>query len=130
MKIKPQIYAQMLVEILNEKSDVKNIAEKLWRLLQKNKQYRDLAKIIDMVDQEYAKRHNLVLAKVYSENKLDETQTKEITDRLALKFGKKFILKPIIDKNCGGIAVKVDDKIIDLSVTGKINDLKKRLVNI
>lgn len=150
MKIKPQIYAQMLIDVLSEKSDLEKVAGKFWRLLQKNKQYKDLPRIMELIDIEYAKKNNLAVAKVYSEEPLTENEIAEIESRLVkysssprearveksninssrLRSNNKFIIKNIIDKNCGGITVKINDKMIDLSVSGKIDNLKKRLINI
>ena len=145
MKIKPQIYAQLLVEGLNSDSDIAKIAENLWHTLQKNKQYRDLPKILELIDQEYAKQNNLTLAKVYSEKELAEGEIEEIKTKLinyssspretrvekfSTSSNHKYMIKNIIDQNSGGIIVKIDDRSIDLSTTGKIEKLKSQLSNI
>lgn len=145
MKVKPQQYAQMLIEALTEKTDKKKIAERFWHLLQKNKQYKDLPKILELIDIEYAKQNGLKIAKVYSQTALGEEEIKEIELKLNKKYSSnvseksgefspatagsnnKFIIKNFVENNYAGIIVKVDDKIIDLSILGKINNLKKRL---
>lgn len=143
MKIKPQIYAQLLVESLKNKADFAAIAENLWHILQKNKQYRDLPKILELIDQEYARQENSVLAKVYSEKALSAEEIEEIknklkkysssprearVERFSTSSNNKVVIKNIINKNYGGITLKVDDKIIDLSVIGKIEKLKTKLI--
>ena len=154
MKIKPQIYAQLLVEGLNSDSDIAKIAENLWHTLQKNKQYRDLPKILELIDQEYAKQNNLTLAKVYSEKELAGGEIEEIKTKLinysssfretrvekacpehksngfSTSSNHKYMIKNIIDQNSGGIIVKIDDRSIDRSTTGKIEKLKSQLSNI
>lgn len=129
MKIKPQQYAQMLVESITEKSDLKKVAASLWYSLQKNKQYRDLPKILELIDEEFAKKNNLTLAKVYSEEKLSEAELNEIQKSLEVKNPNiRYSIFNIQKKNMvGGITVKVEDKIIDLSTINKINRLKQQL---
>lgn len=130
MKIKPQIYAQLLVEGLKTNTDLAKVAENLWHALQKNKQYRDLPKILELVDVEYAKQNNSTLAEVYSSSPLLENEQAEIKVKLEKKLDCKVMIKNIIDENYGGITVKIDDKIIDLSAAGKIEKLKAKLTNI
>ncbi len=131
MKIKPQQYAQMLIESVTEKSDLKKIAASLWHSLQKNKQYRDLPKILELIDEEFAKKNKLTLAKVYSEDRLSETEIENIRKKLELENSNiQYSIFNIQKKNLvGGITVKIEDKIIDLSVTDRINKLKQQLNN-
>lgn len=139
MKIKPEQYARVLVDSLDEKINIKEVAENFWHILQKNKQSRDLPKILNLIDEEYAKKNNLILAKVYSEEKLSDKQLTEIKNRLPLlskeRLGEvksnknNFVIKNIIDKNSGGITIKIDDQVIDLSTETRLNNLK-RIINI
>ena len=44
--------------------------------------------------------------------------------------GKKIILQNTIDKNVlGGFNLKIGDKMIDCTVSSKINELRKKLIN-
>lgn len=124
MKVKPQIYAQTLIE--SAKSDnLKVLARKFWKVLQKNKQYRDLGQVIDALDVEQARIDNKILTKVYSKNALTEPESQTITEKLEKKFKKAIILKNIVGKNITGVIVEVEGKVMDLSVEDKINRLKK-----
>jgi len=155
MKIPPSIYAKSLIELTE--SGEKNIAGRFWHLLQKNKQYKDLTKILDVLDEEYAKKNNQVLVKVYSDEKLDENVLQDIKSRLSSHPGQALhqygtsrklvsgsqlgrempkqvrhddiIIKNFIKPDITGIIVQVDDKIIDLTAEDKIKRLKKIISN-
>lgn len=127
MKYKPTIYAQALVAGLKNKSDLKEIARGLWYSLQKNNQYKDMAKILTELEVEYAKSENKLLARVYSETALSETEMKDIKEKIEKKSGSKIHINNILKKNWGGIEVVVEDKVIDLSSKGKIEKLKQTL---
>lgn len=123
MKVKPQIYAQALIE--SARSDnLKVVARKFWKVLQKNKQYRDLGQVIDALDVEQARIDDKILAKVYSKNALTDLENQTISEKLEKKFKKPIILKNIVGKNITGIIIEIDGKIMDLSVEDKINRLK------
>lgn len=129
MKIKPQQYAQVLIAGLKE-DDISLIAKSFWFKLQRNNQYKDMPKILECLDSEYAKQNNKILVKVYSSKALDKNQIKEIEDKLTKQFKKELILKNIITPNqTAGIVVKVDDTEIDLSLSGKINKFKNAINN-
>ncbi len=126
MKLSPTIYAQLLMAGVKEKTDQKKLVANFWSLLQKNKQYRDLSKILDALDLEYAKEQNALAVTVFSAEMMDSKQEQEIRIGLKAKFGnKEIILKNIIKNGLIGYIVKIDGKEIDLSVNDKVNRLKK-----
>lgn len=153
MKIKPTIYAKLLIE--SAKSDnLKQIAANFWHMLQKNKQYKDLGRILEELEAESARAEGKVIAKVYSEKALDEAELKEIQVKLTCHFDSirsadtaekssnkisptvrqssrgrddsTIMVKNIVKPNTTGIVIKVEDKIIDLSIEDKINRLRKK----
>lgn len=126
MKIKPQIYAKTLLEI-KPNANLKQISQKFWRLLQKNKQYRELPKILDLLDFEFAQKNGCIFTKVYSSFPLNETEKNTITAQLKNRFKKEVIVQNIIKQGITGIIVKADDKILDLSLESKAKKLKRIL---
>ena len=73
MKIKPEIYANILISALEEKdSNSKKIAQNFWYSLQKNNQAREIKEILSKLDEESARKQNMTLAKVYSASPLLE----------------------------------------------------------
>lgn len=72
---------------------------------------------------------NVIRATVYSVVELDEVQMNLIRLRLAEKLSKSVILSNKIDASLiGGIYIKAADQIIDGSVKGKLNELKKLML--
>ena len=161
MKIKPTIYAQSLIASVSNgvistsrplssvistsrsdekshdrKPDIVTIAKNFWHLLQKNKQYKDLGKILEELEIEAARAEGKVIAKVYSGVALSESELAEINDKLIKKYpdsrraepnplgGARFQIQNSVKSATTGVIVKVGDKIIDLSVENKINRLK------
>jgi len=146
MKLSPKIYAKLLLEVAlrghpelvsgshHAGTDIKKIAANFWHLLQKNKQHKDLRRILEALEVESAKAESKTIAKVYSEKELSETELKEIQTKLSLRAiptdreaKQSIIVKNIVKPNTTGIVTKIEDKIIDLSIEDKINQLRKAL---
>ena len=69
-----------------------------------------------------------ILVEVISAVKLDENLMDKIKKSIDEKTKLDVRLKNVIDKNIiGGLLIKIGDRIIDLSVKSKINDLRTRL---
>lgn len=128
MKLSAKTYAKILIS--NSHGDKKALAKKFWFSLQRNKQYRDLPKIVNELDHEYARENNSIYAEIISENKLSNEEIKTIEEKLAKTIGKKIISKNIAKANFGpGIVVKTEEATIDISTLGKIENLKRALSN-
>ena len=126
MKIKPEQYAKLLAESAKS-GKAKAIAKNFWLLLQKNKQYKDLPKILELLDVESAAADNKVLVKVSSSKSLTEAELKTLADKIEKKISKKPLIQFTEKPNITGIIAKFDGKIIDLSVEEKVEKLKKSL---
>jgi len=127
MKISPRIYAKSLVETAGK--DNEKVARRFWHILQKNKQYRDLPKVLDAIDEEYAKLNGLGVAQVFSSAALALDEQAEITKRLETKFGYKVFLKQTIKPNLTGLMVKLNNQIIDMTLENKTEKLKNILIS-
>ncbi|MHB1347286.1 MAG: ATP synthase F1 subunit delta [Candidatus Humimicrobiaceae bacterium] len=69
-----------------------------------------------------------IMVEVVSAIRLDDSLMKEIKKSIDDKTKLDVRLKNVVDKNIiGGLIIRIGDKIIDLSVKTKINDLKTRL---
>jgi len=146
MKIKPTTYTQLLISSLQDKPDFKNLARRFWYMLQKNKQYRDLPKILDELEKVYAEKEGFVIAYVESGEELSEKELEEIKEKLSSyrhpehvsgsqEMPKQvrhdnIIIKSKINPSITGIIAKVEGKVIDLTVEDKIIRLRKQLSNI
>lgn len=125
MKIKPLIYAKTLVESAGANNQ--QIAKRFWYALQKNKQYKDLPKILDLFDQEAAIKENKKLVLIYSKNSLDTSSLLEIERKFQNKLNFPIILKNIIGKNITGLIARTDDQYIDLTLENKVKRLSRIL---
>ena len=129
MKIKSKNYSLALIEALEANQNAHQVASNFIDLLYKNKQEKSLKKILDSLDEAYAQKNNMLVAKVFSSEKLTDANIDEIKNNLAKKYNKKIIIKNIIKKEkIAGITVEVDGIIQDLSLANKIETLKKRLL--
>lgn len=69
-----------------------------------------------------------ILVQVISAISLDDELLGEIKKSIDEKTGLDVRVKNIVDKNIiGGILIKIGDKIIDLTIKGKIESLKRKL---
>jgi len=126
MKIKPKIYAELLLESIGSKADMKKVAANFWHLLQKNKQYRELPKILAELELLYAEKSGTKVAYVQSGQTLSDKELDDVKSRLEKSSGKKIIVK-FEQRDITGITAKIDGKVIDLSVEDKILRLRKKL---
>lgn len=126
MKIKPEQYAKLLAESAKS-GKAKDIAKNFWLLLQKNKQYKDLPKILELLDVESAAADHKVLVKISSGKTLTEAELKTLSEKIEKKINKKTLIQFTEKPNITGIIAKFDGKIIDLSVEEKVEKLKKSL---
>lgn len=125
-KIKPKIYAELLLESIQDKANTKKVAANFWRLLQKNKQYKELPIILNELERQYAEKNGARIAHVQSGKQLSENELSEIKKKIEAKLNSKIIVK-FDQKNIIGVRAKVEDEIIDLSIENKILRLRKKL---
>lgn len=64
--------------------------------------------------------------KVYSAFELDDKYKQDITDKLNVKLSKNTIPEWIVDKDIiGGLIIRYDDNVIDMSVKNKLDKIMK-----
>ncbi len=73
-------------------------------------------------------RNQMGYGKIYSVVPLTEEQIARFEEETGKLMGEKIQLKNKIDKNLiGGVKIKVDGKLIDASVSGRLKHMKERL---
>ena len=73
-------------------------------------------------------QHNQILVQVLSRHDLSNIEQKAIKSLVAKKTAKEPILKTEIDEELiGGVAIKYEDKILDLSIKKQLENLKQFL---
>ncbi len=103
-----------------------DIVEGFLRFLSSNRELDLLPQVIDLLSQKLKETKDE--AKIVSAIALTLTEEEKIRQYLKRKFGKNFVLRVEIDKGImGGLIIKVEDKVIDLSLEGKLKALKEQL---
>lgn len=73
---------------------------------------------------------DIVEAEVVSATKLNDNLKSNILKKIEEKTGKSVKLENKVDSNIlGGMIVKIGDKMVDLSVRGKLDSLKQEIIN-
>ena len=116
--------SNILQKLLNKKN-ANNISLIFLKVLEKNKRFASLSSIILRFININAERRGEVLADITSAEKLNEDQKNNIKEQLKSILGNKLSLNFLEDKKIiGGLVVKVGSKMIDSSISNKINKLK------
>jgi F-type H+-transporting ATPase subunit delta len=90
-----------------------------------------LTDIADEYNRLFNNLNGTVRAQVVTAISLDEEQKLKISQRLGDMTGKKVILEPEIDPDIiGGIIVKIGDKLMDGSIRGKLEAMKKLMAGL
>jgi len=75
-------------------------------------------------------KEGIVKTLISSSEDLDKTEIKKIVDLVKGKTSQEVVVKTETDKNVlGGVVVKYNDKIIDMSIRHQLNNLAKQLSN-
>ncbi len=132
MKISTIQYAKSLFELTAEKShqEIDGAVSSFAKFLQKNRQMKLAGKIIEKFGKIYNKKNGIVEAEIISREKLSSDLLAKLNNFIKNKYlAKEVILNNIVDEKIkGGITIKVGDEVVDGSVGGQINRLKKCLI--
>ena len=110
---------------LLKKIQANELTSTFLKVIEKNKRFSSLASIISQFININSHKRGDVLADIISADELNDDQKTNITNQLKSILGEKISLSFDIDKNImGGLIVKVGSKMIDTSLTNKINKLK------
>jgi len=110
---------------LLKKIQANELTSTFLKVIEKNKRFSSLASIISQFININSHKRGDVLADIISADELNDDQKTNITNQLKSILGEKLSLSFDIDKNImGGLIVKVGSKMIDTSLTNKINKLK------
>ena len=110
---------------LLEKIKANELTNTFLKVIEKNKRFSNLVSIISQFININSHKRGDVLADITSANELNDDQKTNITNQLKSILGDKLSLNFDVDKNImGGLIVKVGSKMIDTSLSNKINKLK------
>lgn len=132
MRVSAKQYAQVLHGLTDGKTrpEIEKAIADFARNLNKNRKLKLAGKIIEQFGKIYNKEKNIVEAEAISRQKIDETLEKKVKHFVKEKYlAKEVVLKNVIDKNIkGGIVLRVRDEVIDGSISGKLQELRKALI--
>lgn len=106
------------------KTKFPELAERLSEILTTQK---DQTKVLDEINK-WHKEEVLGKAWITSAIRLSESELKVLSSQIERIFGRSLVIENVIDKNIiGGVKIQVGDQIIDQTVEGKLQYLKKEL---
>lgn len=90
---------------------------------------------IEDISREYAvlsnKAQGIIEGKVYTAVSMDSMEKEKLQNKLSQNLNKRVILKNVIDPSLiGGVLVRLEDRVIDASIKGQLEDIKKNLNNL
>ena len=114
----------ILLKIFFE-ANLNDLTTTFFKVLGKNKRISNISSIIVQFKKINSKKRGDITANITSANELSEDEIDSITNQLKKSLGEKLSLNFYIDENIiGGLVVKVGSKMIDTSISNKINKLK------
>ncbi len=133
MKITPQKYAQGLYESISHIQDKDKIGKILKRFVDIVIENGDLSKT-DLILENFTKIYNLKLgileANVTSRFNLNDETIANVKKYIMQKSGFENIkINTNIDKNIlGGVIIKYNDKVLNISLKNKLRQLKQQMI--
>jgi len=130
----PRVQCEEKIRVLSERCPLLDSrAIKVVCVLAKQSQLdiiADIAKGYTRLVDKYLGEEGVEDAEVISAIPLDNEDKLMIAQRLTEVFGKPIVLKPKVDPTIiGGLIIKVGDELIDGSIRGKLEALKRELVS-
>tara|TARA_B100001778_G_scaffold89491_1_gene72946 strand:+ start:463 stop:1020 length:558 start_codon:yes stop_codon:yes gene_type:complete len=122
--IKSNDKLEILQNILKSKNP-NELSSTFLKVLSKNKRFQKTVDIISQFKNINAQKRGDVLADITSAEKLSNEQQDNIKEQLRTILGDKLSLNYKVDEQIiGGLIIKVGSKMIDTSLSNKINKLK------
>ena len=122
--IKSNDKLEILQNILKSKN-ANELSSTFLKVLSKNKRFQKTVDIISQFKNINAQKRGDVLADITSAEKLSNEQQDNIKEQLRKILGDKLSLSYKVDEQIiGGLIIKVGSKMIDTSLSNKINKLK------
>jgi len=133
MRISPKQYAQVLFDLTEGKTkpEIQKSVADFARYIYRNRKLALAGKIAEQFGKIYNEKKSIVDASVTTREKLGEAELKKMKQYVAKKYqAKDVVLKNIVDESVkGGFVLKVGDEVVDGSVKGRLEELKKILAN-
>lgn len=132
MKVSIRQYAQALYELTAGKSEreIDGIVVDFMKILTKNRQVRQVSRIIKKFNDIYNKENGVIEAEVEMKYKMQDAQKRQLEEFIEKKYrAKEIILKSIINEKVGsGMILRVGDEIMDGSTKRQLQELRNNLI--
>ena len=133
MKVTPTQYAKTLYKLTLDKSqsEASAVISEFAKLLAKKNQAKLLPKIIEKFNGIWNKNNGIVEAEIITREKLSDELRNKLRNYVSNKYKAKEVLINNIENESlkGGIIIRVGDEVMDGSVVGQLNKLKKVLIS-
>jgi F-type H+-transporting ATPase subunit delta len=133
MKISAKQYAQTLYELTEKKpeKEISRIVSNFIKYLAKNNDLKFGTQIIEKFNNIWNENHGVVEAEVTSREELSNEVRIKLSNYVSNKFkAKEVVFNNKVDESIkGGIVIKVEDEILDASISNQIKDLRKKLMH-
>ena len=124
-------YARALYEAAEDKKkpEIKNLVDNFLKLLKEKNQLSRVKEIILEIENLDDKEHGCLRAEVTSAIRLEETAIKKLEKFLHNRTGAKEIMweKKIDKEILGGVILKFQDTVLDLSLAGTLKALAEEI---
>ena len=116
---------KLVIQTLSKQYKFNNLTKNFLLMLCINGRLNSLQEIISRFILLCQEAQGILVADIKSATKLTEKQLKEITVNLEKKLNKKILLNTTVDPELfGGLIIKIGSKILDNSISNKINKIK------
>lgn len=133
-----QVFSHPLLSKNEKKDIVKNIYEKSLSNLTINflyvlidaKRFEMVSSIIDEFNNLYDIENNVLNGTIITKSKLSNEEINRYEEKLTASLKSHVKLNNVLDETIlGGAIVKIGDKLIDSTLKGQLNELRKELIN-
>lgn len=129
-KERAKILARAIYQAIDKSKDAKSIVHSFLAYLKEHRLINFIPEILKELENLNLKETDTVAANIASKEKLDDQTVKQIIKILKDKTKQNVLIKENIDENIiGGLVIKYQDKLIDLSLKNQLNNLHKQLIN-
>ncbi len=133
MKVTSLQYAKTLFDLTDGKTEqeVSDIIGKFAEQLKKDGNLKDAKKVMEKFSELFNLKNGIVEAGVTSSRELSSDQVHQVKSFLKEKYSaKEVVINNIVDaKIQGGIIIKVEDEILDASISNHLKRLGKILAS-
>ena len=121
---------QNVVDDICKTGKADDLTKNFVSLLLENKRLADLPRIVDTFEEYYRKDLGQVLCTVTSASDLTNAQKKLVEEAISSRMKeKKLVVSYDVSKSIlGGMVVKLEDQVLDYSVSSKVDRLKSQLL--